>query len=56
MGRPKIENPMDERITIRMNKETSKILNEYCEINNLEKAEGVRHGIQKLKDDTKKHN
>ena len=50
MGRPKSDNPMNERITIRMDKETSNILNSYCYKNNLDKADGVRVGIHRLKD------
>ena len=53
MGRPKIENPMSERITIRMNKETASILDQYCEKKKLDRAEGVRDGIHKLKGDLK---
>jgi len=35
-----------------MDKETSDILNLYCSKNGIDKAEGVRVGIHKLKDDT----
>jgi len=51
MGRPKSDNPMNERLTIRMDKETSNILNNYCSKKGIEKAEGVRDGIHRLKDD-----
>ena len=54
MGRPKKENAMHERITIRLDNEASSILKAYCETKNIEKAEGVRSGIQKLKDDLNK--
>lgn len=47
-GRPKIDNPMSERITVRLDKETSKILTNYCEMENVEKAEAIRRGIKKL--------
>ena len=55
MGRPKSDNPKNERITIRMDSETSDILNSYCSEKGLDKAEGVRDGIHRLKDDTGKN-
>ena len=48
MGRPKSDNPKSERITVRLDSEHSKILNEYCERENVEKAEAIRRGIKKL--------
>ncbi len=48
-GRPPIENPKSERITVRLNKEHSEILNEYCEENDVDRAEAVREGIKRLK-------
>jgi len=53
-GRPPIDNPKGERITVRIDTETSNILNEYCKQENIERAEAVRKGIKKLKDDIKK--
>lgn len=52
-GRPKIDNPKAERITVRLDSESSKTLNEYCKQKNVEKAEAVRVGISKLKSDIK---
>lgn len=52
MGRPKKENPMDKRITIRMDNETYKILEKYCDSKKVDKAVAVRDGIYKLVDDT----
>ena len=46
-GRP-TNNPKDERITVRLDKEASDILNAYCQQENIDKAEGVRRGIKKL--------
>ena len=47
-GRPPIENPMSERITVRLDKESSQILQEYCKDNHVERAEAIRRGIKKL--------
>lgn len=48
MGRP-TNNPKVTRITVRMDEETSKILDNYCEQENVERAEAVRRGIKGLK-------
>ncbi len=53
-GRPKIDNPKSERITIRLNEERVSILQQYCEQEQIEKAEAIRRGIDKLKVDIKK--
>lgn len=53
IGRPKIDNPKSERITVRLDTESSKTLNEYCKQKDIEKAEAVRIGISKLKSDIK---
>ena len=53
-GRPPIENPKNERITVRLDNETSDILQRYCEKEHVEKAEAVRRGIKKLEADIKK--
>lgn len=47
-GRPPIDNPKSERITVRLDKESSDILRKYCELENVEKAEAIRRGIKKL--------
>ncbi len=47
-GRP-TNNPKKERITVRLDNESSEILDIYCEQNTVERA-----GIKKLKDDIKK--
>lgn len=48
MGRP-TDNPKTERITIRLDKDSSHILDEYCYENGKGKAEAIRDGIKKLK-------
>lgn len=53
-GRPKSDNPKSERITVRLDNECSKTLNKYCEQEQVEKAEAIRRGINKLKSDIKK--
>ena len=53
IGRPKSDNPKDERITVRIDNEMSKTLKSYCEQEKVEKAEAVRRGINKLKSDIK---
>ncbi len=53
-GRPKIENPKSERITVRLDNESFETLKAYCKQENVEKAEAVRRGIEKLKSDIKK--
>lgn len=52
LGRP-TDNPKDERITVRLDNKSQEILTRYCEKENKTKAEAVRDGIKKLKDDLK---
>ena len=53
LGRP-TDNPKKERITVRLDENSSGILHCYCEQENVEIAEAIRRGIKKLKDDIKK--
>lgn len=53
-GRPKIENPKSERITVRLDADRSNTLKLYCEQEKVEKAEAIRRGISKLQSDIKK--
>lgn len=53
-GRPPIENPKSERITVRLGNQESTILNQYCEKEKVERAEAIRRGIRKLESDIKK--
>ncbi len=50
MGRPKSDNPKSEQVTVRLDKEHSQILKEYCEREGIERAEAIRRGIRKLKE------
>ena len=52
-GRPKIENPKNERITIRLDDDTLKKLNAYCSKEKIDKAEAVRRGIDKITSELK---
>lgn len=52
-GRP-TENPKKHQIMVRLDEETEQIVNDYCEQENVTKAEAMRRGARKLKDDMKK--
>ncbi|MCX4357333.1 MAG: ribbon-helix-helix protein, CopG family [Oscillospiraceae bacterium] len=54
IGRPKIENPMNERVTVRLDKESAETLKRYCEKAKVEKAEAIRRAISKLKSELDK--
>lgn len=47
-GRPKTDNPKDIRFSIRLDGETGKKLDDYCEKNNVSKGEAVRKGLKLL--------
>lgn len=47
-GRPKLENPINIRTSVRLDAETDKRLTEYCEKHNLTKGEAIREGIHLL--------
>ena len=51
MGKQKSDNPKLEQLTVRVDKEHLEILKEYCEKENVQKAEAIRRGIRKLKED-----
>lgn len=53
MGRP-TDNPKDTALFVRLDHESSEILDAYCAENQVPKAEAARRGIKKLKDDLKK--
>lgn len=53
-GRP-TDNPKDiERLTVRLDKDSSDILNRYCKQEKINKGQAIRKGIKKLEDDIKK--
>lgn len=47
-GRPPKENPMNDRVTVRLDSESLTILRSYCEKYNVDKAEAIRRGIKSL--------
>lgn len=49
MGRP-TNNPKDERITVRLDKEAAEALASYCSRTGIDRAEAVRIAIKKLSD------
>lgn len=50
MGRPKVDNPKDIRYSIRIDAETEKKLQAYCEKHNITKGQAFRKGIELLLD------
>lgn len=52
MGRP-TDNPKGTSIHIRLDAECVNILALYCEQENINKTEAIRHGIKRLKDELK---
>ena len=52
-GRP-TTNPKNERITVRLDHDSSEILERYCSQEDVEKAEAIRRGIKRLESDIKK--
>ncbi|MBD5128834.1 MAG: ribbon-helix-helix protein, CopG family [Ruminococcaceae bacterium] len=53
-GRPKIENPMNERVSVRLDKDSAETLKRYCETAKVDKAEAIRYAISKLKSEPDK--
>ena len=51
MGRP-MDNPKETRITVRLDSESNKILNEYCDEKQISKADAIREAIKGLKNKT----
>ena len=54
MGRPPVENPLSERIYLRVDKETKEVLDECVEKLNTTRSEVVRKGIYLVHDGIKK--
>lgn len=47
-GRPKTENPINIRTSVRLDAETDKKLNDYCEKHGITKGEAIRKGVHLL--------
>lgn len=52
-GRPKVDNPINIRTSVRLDKKTDDELNEYCLRNNISKGEAIRKGVHLLLKDKK---
>lgn len=44
-GRPKTENPINIRTSVRLDAETDKKLTKYCEKHGITKGEAIRKGV-----------
>ena len=53
-GRPKIANAITSAITIKVDAETKKALEDYCTKNSVSKGEVVRQGIKMVIEEKKK--
>lgn len=47
-GRPRVDNPKQVRYSVRLDNETEKRLQEYCDRNQITKGEAIRQGIHLL--------
>ena len=48
MGRPPVDNPKSEKLTVRVDKETLAMVDDYCRRTGLSRANAVRAGIRSL--------
>lgn len=47
-GRPKLDNPINIRTSVRLDAETDRRLIDYCKANGITKGEAVRKGVHLL--------
>lgn len=47
-GRPKIDNPKAQKLSFRLDESTVRILDTYCEKNNITRSEAIRIGVEAL--------
>ena len=47
-GRPKTENPKRNDIKVRVDDQTLELLDEYCNVNKVTRAEAIRQGVHLL--------
>jgi len=47
-GRPKLDNPINIRTSVRLDKQTDDKLNKYCKENGITKGEAIRKGVHLL--------
>lgn len=50
-GRPPINNPKNNRVTVRLDAELMRLLSDYCIKNGVDKAEAIREGIKRLNEE-----
>ena len=50
VGRPFAGNPKTNKLTVRVDNSDMKILDDYCQRENVSRADGVRDGIRGLQD------
>ena len=51
---PKTDNPKDRKISIKLDQESTEIMDSYCEQESVSMAECVRRGIKRMKPDLEK--
>ena len=51
-GRPKVDNPINIRTSVRLDKETDDKLNQYCIKNGITKGEAIRKGVHIFLEDS----
>ena len=51
---PKTDNPKDHKITVKLDRESKEIVDDYCTQEAVSIAECVRRGLKRLKPDLKK--
>lgn len=54
MGRPRVDQPKEIRLSIRLDVELDTKLSKYCEENKLSKGEAIRQGLINLLAESKK--
>lgn len=52
-GRP-TDNPKPYKLTVRLDEQSKKIMDDYCDQEGIEKGEAVRRGLKKLESELKK--
>ena len=48
MGRPKLDDPISIKLSIRLDRKTNESLEKYCEEHSITKGEAIRRGIHVL--------
>lgn len=53
-GRPKVKNPNEKNLTVRINAILDERLSDYCKRNSVTKGDVVRRGIEKVLSESEK--